>query len=93
MLREEGAKHDLIHISTHGNFRKDNPMFSSIRLGDGPLNLYDLYQMQLDAALITLSGCSTGMNVIAPGDELLGLQRGLLYAGASLHAALFVGCK
>jgi len=83
VLREEGSRSDLIHISTHGTFRQDNPMFSSIRLGDGPLNLYDLYQMRLDSTLVTFSGCSTGMNVIAPGDELLGLQRGLLYAGAS----------
>jgi CHAT domain-containing protein len=44
--------------------------------------LHDLYQMRFDSTLVALSGCSTGMNVVAPGDELLGLQRGLLYAGA-----------
>ena len=32
--------------------------------------------------LLTLSGCVTGLNVVADGDELLGLARGLLYAGA-----------
>jgi CHAT domain-containing protein len=82
VLRDEGPRHDLLHISTHGSFRQDNPMFSSIKLGDGPLNLYDLYQLHFDSTLVALSGCSTGMNVVAPGDELLGLQRGLLYAGA-----------
>ena len=58
-------------------------MFSSIRLGDGYLNLYDLYQMRLGANLVTLSGCATGMNQVAAGDELLGLQRGLFCAGAT----------
>jgi len=58
-------------------------MFSGIRLGDGYLNLYDLYQMRLDAKLVTLSGCATGMNFVAAGDELLGLQRGLFCAGAT----------
>jgi CHAT domain-containing protein len=58
-------------------------MFSGIRLGDGYLNLYDLYQMRLGANLVTLSGCATGMNLVAAGDELLGLQRGLFCAGAS----------
>jgi CHAT domain-containing protein/predicted negative regulator of RcsB-dependent stress response len=82
VLRNEGPESDLIHISTHGTFRQDNPMFSSIRLGDGALNLHDLYRMRFDSTLVTLSGCSTGMNVVVPGDELLGLQRGLLYAGA-----------
>lgn len=57
-------------------------MFSGIRLGAGQLNLYDLYQLRLQAELITLSGCATGLNVVTAGDELLGLVRGLLYAGA-----------
>ena len=57
-------------------------MFSSIRMGDSFLSLYDLYQLRLPADLITLSGCSTGLNVVAAGDELIGLARGLLHAGA-----------
>jgi len=72
----------LIHIATHGSFRPDNPMFSGIRLGDAYLHLYELYHMQLSAELLTLSGCATGLNVIAAGEELLGLIRGALYAGA-----------
>ena len=58
-------------------------MFSAIRLGDGNLNLYDLYQLRLNTKLVTLSGCATGMNFVAAGDELLGLQRGLFCAGAT----------
>jgi CHAT domain-containing protein len=82
VLREQGSHSRLIHIATHGKFRQDNPMFSGIRLGDAYLNLYDLYQLKLKADLVTLSGCATGMNVVTAGDELLGLIRGLLYAGA-----------
>ncbi len=82
VLRSKGFRSRLIHIATHGTFRQDNPMFSGIRLADGQLNLYDLYQLKLQAELITLSGCATGLNVVTAGDELLGLVRGLLYAGA-----------
>jgi len=57
-------------------------MFSSIRLSDSLLSLFDLYQLRLPAELVTLSGCGTGLNVVVGGDELLGLVRGLLYAGA-----------
>ena len=57
-------------------------MFSAIRLGDGYLTLYDLNRFRLPAELVTLSGCSTGLNVVAKGDELLGLVRGLLHSGA-----------
>ncbi|MGB8542706.1 MAG: CHAT domain-containing tetratricopeptide repeat protein [Candidatus Acidiferrales bacterium] len=85
-LREKGLQSRLIHIATHGRFRQDNPMFSGICLGDAYLSLYDLYQLKLNAELVTLSGCATGMNVVTPGDELLGLVRGLLFAGA--HSVL-----
>jgi CHAT domain-containing protein/tetratricopeptide (TPR) repeat protein len=83
LLREKGPESGFLHIATHGVYRQDNPMFSGIRLGDGYLNLYDLYQMKLNARLVTLSGCATGMNFVAAGDELLGLQRGLFCAGAT----------
>ena len=82
VLKERGAQSRLVHIAAHGNFRADNPMFSRIRLGQSFLSLYDLYQLNLPAELVALSGCATGMNVVATGDELVGLVRGLLSAGA-----------
>ena len=81
-LRDKGPGSRVIHVATHGTFREDNPMFSSIRLGEGNLALYDLYQLRLDCELMTLSGCATGLNVVTAGDELIGLVRGLLFAGA-----------
>jgi CHAT domain-containing protein len=82
VLRHYGGQSRIVHIATHGYFRQDNPMFSSIRLGDSHLSLYDIYHLQLPAELIVLSGCATGLNVVTPGDELIGLMRGLLQAGA-----------
>lgn len=81
-LRRHGPKARFVHIATHGLFRYDNPMFSSLQLGDSRLSLFDLYQLELRAELVTLSGCGTGLNVVEGGDELMGLVRGLLYAGA-----------
>jgi tetratricopeptide (TPR) repeat protein len=81
-LRAKGVNFKWVHIATHGVFRQDSPMFSGIRLGASYLNLFDLYQLKLDAELVTLSGCATGLNAVSTGDELLGLTRGLLYAGA-----------
>jgi CHAT domain-containing protein len=82
VLKKYAADSRYVHIATHGLFRQDNPMFSSIRLGQSELNLFDIYDLQLSAELVTLSGCGTGLNVVVGGDELLGLVRGLLYAGA-----------
>lgn len=82
VLQEHGLKSRIVHIATHGSFRQDNPMFSSIRLGDSYLSLYDLYHFKLPVELVVLSGCATGLNIIRPGDEQIGLVRGLLQAGA-----------
>jgi CHAT domain-containing protein len=82
ILREKGPRSRLIHIAAHGSFRQDSPAFSGIRIGDTFLTLYDLYGLRLPAEQITLSGCSTGVNVVAAGDELMGLMRGLLSGGA-----------
>ena len=81
-LRLAAPRTRILHIATHGFFRRDNPLFSAIRLGDGFLSLFDLYRLDLKADLVTLSGCSTGLNEVVGGDELLGLTRGLLHAGA-----------
>jgi tetratricopeptide (TPR) repeat protein len=83
VLREKGVGRRFLHIAAHGFFRPDNPMFSGIRLGGSFLTLYDLYNLRLPAELVTLSACVTGLNVIAAGDELLGLARGLFRAGAA----------
>ncbi len=85
-LRSLGPESRLVHIATHGFFRQDNPMFSAIQLGTSRLTLFDLYHLELGSELVVLSGCATGVNFVESGDELIGLTRGLLYAGA--HSAL-----
>ena len=84
VLRQKAEGRRVVHIAAHGFFRPDNPMFSGIRLGSSSyLTLYDLYNLKLPAELVVLSACVTGVNVIAAGDELLGLARGLFRAGAA----------
>lgn len=82
VLQEHAEGCRYVHIATHGVFRRDNPMFSAIQLGSSRLSLFDLYNLRLDAELVVLSGCGTGLNAVLGADELVGLTRGLLYAGA-----------
>lgn len=82
ILREKGPHSRFIHIATHGVFRQDKPGLSRIRLGNSFLTLCDLYRLRLPVEQLTLSGCSTGLSAVAAGDELIGLMRGLLSAGA-----------
>jgi CHAT domain-containing protein/tetratricopeptide (TPR) repeat protein len=73
---------DLVHLACHAQFRPDNPLFSSLQLGDGWLTVGDTYKLKLNCGLVTLSACDTGVNAVAPGDELIGLARGFLSAGS-----------
>ena len=77
----------LIHLATHALYRADNPLFSGLRFRDGWLLARDLYATTLDCDLATLSACRTGITAVAPGDELFGLLRGFLAAGARSVAA------
>jgi tetratricopeptide (TPR) repeat protein len=81
-LRAHGPSSRIVHIASHADFRPESPMFSGVRLSDGYLNVHDLYHLELSADLVTLSGCGTGASVAAPGDERLGISRGLFLAGA-----------
>jgi tetratricopeptide (TPR) repeat protein len=73
----------ILHLATHGDFRPDNPLFSGLALADGWLTTLDIFNLQLPVSLVTLSACQTGRNVVGGGDELLGLMRAFLYAGAA----------
>jgi tetratricopeptide (TPR) repeat protein len=79
---ENAAQADLIHLACHGQFRSDAPMFSSLHLADGWITVGDLSRQRLNASLVTLSACETGLSEIHTGEEILGLTRGFLSAGA-----------
>ncbi|MCU0814075.1 MAG: CHAT domain-containing protein [Burkholderiaceae bacterium] len=81
-LEERAGDADVLHLACHGRFRADNPAFSLLQLGDGPLTLHDAAQLRLRAGLVTLSACETGASRVAAGDEVLGLVRAFLLAGA-----------
>lgn len=87
-LRKYGDSYSYIHFATHGQFNSDAPLKSALLLApdsqyDGMLTAEKLYSLHLDADLVTLSACETGLSRIANGDDLIGLTRGFLYAGSS----------
>jgi CHAT domain-containing protein len=82
-IRELAAECRILHVAAHGDFRPDNPLFSGLALADGWLTTLDIFNLQLNASLVTLSACQTGRSVVSAGDELLGLMRAFLSAGAA----------
>ncbi|GID51323.1 CHAT domain-containing protein [Actinoplanes capillaceus] len=71
-----------VHIAAHGTFRADNPQFSALRLGDGPLTAYDLETLRRPPGLVVLSACDSGLSTVHRGDELMGFAAALLAMGA-----------
>ena len=82
----------FIHVASHGEFNASDALQSRLMLvksgtDDGSLSVAELYGVRLDADLVTLSACETGLGKVLNGDDVLGLTRGFLYAGTSNVAA------
>jgi tetratricopeptide (TPR) repeat protein len=79
--RINGAQ--LVHVAAHGRHQRDNPLFSSIALADGPVVGYDLDRVPDPPQQVVLSACDLGRSTVRPGDEALGLTRAFLHSGTS----------
>ncbi|BAY60406.1 TPR domain protein [Calothrix brevissima NIES-22] len=82
----------ILHFATHGFVNQDQPALSGIVLSlvnqqgkaiSGYLRLADLFNQDYPAELIVLSACETGLGKNINGEGLVGLTRGLMYAGAA----------
>ncbi len=87
-FRRLAPQYPLIHIASHGQFAAEAPLKSALLLSpasgtDGRLTVDRLYSIKLNADLVTLSACETGLGKVSSGDDVIGLNRGFLYAGAS----------
>ncbi len=79
-----------IHFAAHGNVDEAHPARSGIVLSqladpneDGTLQMTEVLQLKLNADLVTLSACRTGLGKLLHGEGIIGLTRAFLYAGAS----------
>jgi predicted negative regulator of RcsB-dependent stress response len=73
----------LGHVAAHGTFRADSPLFSALRMHDGPLTVYDFEQLHRAPYWLVLSSCDVGQLAPTGADELLGLVASLLPLGTA----------
>jgi CHAT domain-containing protein len=95
-FKQQARDYRVLHFSTHGYFNMRNPLFSGLELAadgnnDGRLEVHEILGLSLNAVLVTLSACESGMgsgyfNELPAGDEFIGLARAFLLAGS--HSVL-----
>ncbi len=86
------SQYRLLLFATHGILDDVNPELSQIVLSQinkqgkpqrGSLRLNDIFNLDLPAELIVLSACESGLGKNVQGEGLVGLTRGLMYAGSA----------
>lgn len=95
--KEKLDEYRRIHFATHGCLNESKPQFSALvlsQVGGGPedgfLQLFEIFNLKLNAELVVLSACVTGLGKEVRGEGLIGLTRGFIYAGTpSVVASLW----
>ena len=93
MLSQDLSRYRYLHLATHGVVNEQNPRMSGLLLAsageDNPngydafLRVPDIHTLNLNADLVVLSACNTGLGQILKGEGVLGLQRAFFLAGTS----------
>lgn len=78
---------DVVHVAAHGEHHTRNPLFSSLRLGDGVVFAHEIEGSRLRASHVVLSACDGGRVTVRRGDEPLGMTVALLALGVATVVA------
>lgn len=87
-LRAETPLPPLLLFSCHGEFDESNPLLSALLLApdgksDGRLETHEIFGLRMEAFLVAMSACETGVGALRSGDEVIGLTRAFTFAGAA----------
>jgi CHAT domain-containing protein len=87
--KSQARNYEIIHLAMHTLINDNHPAFSKMifsapkeRGEDGMLNTYEVYNVPVNAMMVVLSSCNTGVGMLVTGEGILSLARGFLFAGS-----------
>lgn len=99
LLNLKTNNYKIIHFATHGTTDENRPELSGIILSrfdekgrqrDESFRIHDIYGLNLNADLVVLSACKTGIGKEVKGEGLMSLNNAFLQVGAkSVMASLW----
>jgi CHAT domain-containing protein len=85
---QNAGKYDILHLAMHTMLNDTLPLYSKMVFSEDDsqkdaraLNTYEIYNLQLHADMVVLSGCNTGSGKLQKGEGVMSLARGFLFAG------------
>jgi CHAT domain-containing protein/Flp pilus assembly protein TadD len=86
-VKETIKQGNLVHFATHGILDIKHPLFSGLMLSDKILTTAEIFSLETNARIVVLSACNTAGGELSQGDELVGISRAFMYAGAPVVVA------
>ncbi len=87
-FKEKALNSKIVHLATHAFIDEEDPMNSKIifasendSIEDGALHAFEIYNMNFNTEMVTLSACNTGFGKISEGEGTMSLARAFSYAG------------
>jgi len=87
-FKTHAADYDVLHLAMHSLLNNENPHYSELLFNhendlenDGYLNVAEIYNLKLNAAMVVLSACSSGFGKIQKGEGPISISRAFSYAG------------
>ena len=83
-LQDAMTNAGYIHLATHGFLsRQGRGLFSGLLTSDGYVYVSDIFRWSISPRVVVLSACQTALGELSRGDDLTGLSRAFLQAGAN----------
>jgi CHAT domain-containing protein len=87
LFKQTAKEYGVLHFATHGIVNHSDPMFSGLAFltdsfNDGLLHTHELFSLELNAELVTLSACNSGVGKLYAGEGVMSIAKGFAYSGA-----------